>query len=64
MMILMALVIAMFVIVGTFVGYHASQQVEEEKGEPHNINIDLKILEQDSGLVQILQNPELKKSLL
>ncbi len=64
MMILMALVIAMFVIVGAFVGYHASQQVEEEKVEPHNINIDLKILDQDSELVRILQNPELKKSLL
>ena len=63
MMILMALVIAMFVIVGAYVGYHASQQVEEE-GEAHNINVDLEILDQDSGLVQILQNPELKKSLL
>ena len=64
MMILMTLVIAMFIIVGAYVGHHASQQVEEEKGEPHNINMELKILEQDSGLVQILQNPELKKSLL
>jgi len=59
----MALVIAMFVIVGAFVGYHASQQVEEE-GESHNINIDLKILDQNSELEQILQNPELRKSIL
>ncbi len=63
MMILMALVIAMFVIVGVYVGYHASQQVEEE-GEVHNINIDLEILDQDSGLIQILQNPELRKAIL
>jgi Mn2+/Fe2+ NRAMP family transporter len=62
-MILMALVIAMFVIVGVYVGYHASQQVEEEGGA-HNINIDLEIINQDSGLVQILQNPELKKTIL
>ena len=63
MMILMALVIAMFVIVGAYVGYHASQQVEEE-GEAHSINMDLEILYQNSGLVQIFQNPELKKSIL
>ena len=56
----MLLVIAMFVIVGAYVGYHASQQVEEE-GEVYNINTNLKILDQDSGLVQILQNPELRK---
>jgi Mn2+/Fe2+ NRAMP family transporter len=62
-MILMALVIAMFVIVGVYVGYHASQQVEEE-GEAHNINIDLEIINQDSRLVQILQNPEFKKTIL
>jgi hypothetical protein len=59
----MALVIAMFVIVGVYVGYHASQQVEEE-GEAHNINIDLEIINQDSRLVQILQNPEFKKTIL
>jgi uncharacterized protein YfaT (DUF1175 family) len=59
----MALVIAMFVIVGVYVGYHASQQVEED-GEAHNINIDLEIINQDSRLVQILQNPEFKKTIL
>ncbi len=63
MMLLMALVIAMFVIVGAYVGYHASQSVEE-KGESHNINVDLEMNYQSSGLVQILQNPELKKSVL
>jgi hypothetical protein len=60
MMILMALVIAMFVIVGVYVGYHASQQVPEE-GEGHNITIELETLNESSGLVQILQNPEFGK---
>ena len=63
MMILMALVIAIFVIVGVYVGYHYSQQVEDE-GEAHDINIDLEIINYDSGLVEILQNPELKKTIL
>jgi len=58
----MALVIAMFVIVGVYVGYHASQQVDSE-GESHNINIDLELLDQDTRLVQILQNSELKTTL-
>ena len=48
MMILMVLVIAMFVIVGAYVGYHASQQVEEE-GKAHSINMDLELFSyQDS----------------
>jgi len=62
MMILMALVIAMFVIVGVYVGYHASQQVDDEV-ESHNINRGLELLDQDTGLVQTLQNPELKTTL-
>ena len=63
MMILMALVIAMFVIVGVYVGYHYSQQPIDE-GESHNINTDLELLGQDTGLVQILQNSELRKTIL
>lgn len=59
----MALVIAMFVIVGVYVGYHYSQQPVEE-GEAHNINTNLELFEQDTGLVQILQNPELRKTIL
>ena len=61
--ILMALVIAMFIIVGVYLGYHASQQVPEES-EGHNITIELEILNESSGLVQILQNPELRKTIL
>ena len=59
----MALVIAMFVIVGVYVGYHYSQQPAEQ-GEAHNINTNLELFEQDTGLVQILQNPELRKTIL
>ncbi len=61
MMVLIALVIAMFVIVGVYVGYHASQQTEEDGGA-HNINQELEILNQDSELVQIMLNPELRKT--
>lgn len=58
MMILLALVIAMFIIVGVYVGYHASQQVTVEG---HNITIELETLNESSSLVQILQNPEFGK---
>ena len=51
----------MFIIVGAYVGYHASQPVE---GEEHNVTIELEILNERSGMVQIYQNPELKKSML
>jgi len=63
MMVLMALVIAMFVIVGVYVGYTYSQQPQDEGGA-HSINTDLEFLNQDTSLVQILQNPELRKSML
>jgi len=59
----MLLVIAMFIIVGVYVGYHASQQAGEEV-EEHNVTIELEILNERSGMVQIYQNPELKKSIL
>ena len=59
----MLLVIAMFIIVGAYVGYHASQQTGEE-AEEHDIVIELEILNEDSGLVQIYQNPELKTKIL
>jgi hypothetical protein len=63
MMILMALVIAMFIIVGVYVGYQYSQQLDDE-GEAHNINTDLEIINQDLELIQITQTPELKKAIL
>ena len=55
------LVIAMFIIVGVYVGYHASQQVE---GEEHNVAIELEILNKRSAMVQIYQDPELKELIL
>jgi hypothetical protein len=58
----MLLVIAMFIIVGVYVGYHASQQVGEV--EEHNVTIELEILNDKSGMVQIYQNPELRKLIL
>ena len=57
---LIAIVIIFFVVVGVYVGYHASQVVPEE-GEGHNITIELEILNENSGTVQILQNPEFEK---
>jgi hypothetical protein len=59
----MLLVIVMFIIVGVYVGYHASQQAGEG-AEEHNVIIELEILNEKSGMVQIYQNPELKKSIL
>ena len=59
----MLLVIAMFIIVGVYVGYHASQQVGEE-AEEHSVIIELEILNEKSEMVQIYQNPELKKLIL
>ena len=58
----MLLVIAMFIIVGVYVGYHASQQAGEEV-EEHNVSIELEILNEKSGMVQIYQNLEFKKSI-
>jgi len=59
----MALVIAMFIIVAAYVGYHYSQQASDEV-EEHNVTIELEILNQNSGFEQILQNPELRKTSL
>ena len=61
--ILILLVIAMFIIVGVYVGYHAFQQAGEEV-EEHNVTIELEILNERSGMVQIYQNSEFKKTLL
>ncbi|WP_297439759.1 hypothetical protein [Nitrosopumilus sp.] len=59
----MALVIAMFVIVGVYVGYHASQQVEDQ-GEAHSINFELELLEQNTENMQILHNQEIRKTMI
>ncbi len=53
----------MFIITGTYVGYHASQQTEDIS-EGHDIVIELYMLETDTGIAQILQNIEPKKSII
>ena len=58
--VLIGLVIAIFVLVGVYVGYYASQVVPEE-GESHSIEKELEIFNQETEMMQILQNPELKK---
>ena len=57
MNILIILVTAIFIIVGAYVGYHASQQVDEGV-EGYNVTIELEILNENSALVQIHHNPE------
>ena len=53
----------MFIIVGVYVGYHASQQTGDEV-EGHSITIELEMLNENSGLLQIYQDPELRKTIL
>lgn len=62
MNILILMVIAMFIIVGAYVGYHVSQQADEE-AEEHDVTMELEILNKNSA-VQIYHNPELRKSIL
>ncbi len=56
------MVIAMFIIVGAYVGYHASQQADEE-AEEHDVAMELKILGKNSA-VHVYHGPELRKSIL
>lgn len=53
----------MFIIVGVYVGYHASQQAGDEV-EEHSITIELETLNENSELLQIYQNHELRKTTL
>ena len=55
--ILIGLVIAMFLIVGVYVGYHASQEASDGVGG-HAIPIDLKILDTTPELLQIVEKQE------
>ena len=61
--ILIGLVIAMFILVAGYVGYHASQQTIEEI-EGHNIHVELETLNEGSESIQILQKYELGKSII
>lgn len=60
MNILIGLVIAIFIITGAYVGYHASQQ-PIEIAEGHDVKIELDMFNHDTT-VQILQISELDKS--
>lgn len=53
---------AIFIIVAVYVGYHVSQR--EEVSEGHNIMPELEILHENTELVQMLQNHELRKTIL
>ncbi len=53
----MFLVVAMFVVVGVYVGYHVSQQAGDV-AEEHGAVIEPGILDMDSGPVQTYQNPK------
>ena len=55
--ILIGLVIAMFVITGAYVGYHASQQPIDEAGG-HNITIELEVMNKNYESIQTFQKPD------
>jgi hypothetical protein len=64
MNILIGLVIAMFIIVGGYVGYHASQQITVEEAEGHDIIVELEILNENTELIETLQYHEIRKSII
>ena len=61
--ILIGLVIAMFLIVAVYVGYHASQEFAEGAGG-HSIPIDLKIVETSPELLHIIEKQDGHKSII
>jgi len=62
MNILIGLVIAMFIIVGGYVGYHASQQITVNEVEGHDITVELEILNESTESIETLQYHEIRKS--
>jgi len=62
MNILIGLVIAIFIIVGGYVGYHASQQIMVEEVEGHDITVELEILNENTEPVETFQYHEIRKS--
>ena len=61
MKVLIGLVVAMFIITGAYVGYHASQQFTEG-AEGHDITSELELFNDNSGSMLALQYQELRKS--
>jgi hypothetical protein len=64
MNILIGLVIAMFIIVGGYVGYHASQQIMVEDAEGHDIIVELETLNENMESFEIFQSHEIRKSII
>jgi hypothetical protein len=60
MNILIGLVVAMFIIAGAYVGYHASQQPVEEAGG-HDVTLELELFGENSESISSLGYHELKK---
>ncbi|MBT4551293.1 MAG: hypothetical protein HOC38_06330, partial [Nitrosopumilus sp.] len=52
--IIIGLVIAMFLIVAVYVGYHASQEFAEGGAVGHGMTIDLKLAETSPELLHII----------
>lgn len=57
----MGLVIAMFIITAVYVGYHAMQQ-PVEMAEGHNI--ELKTLNENTGIIPTIQNTIMFKAII
>ena len=60
MNILIGLVVAMFIITGAYVGYHASQQPVEE-AEGHDITMAFQLFNENIESEPVLQYQEFKK---
>ncbi len=60
MNILIGLVVAMFIITGAYVGYHASQQPVEEAGG-HDVTLELELFGDNSESIMAPEYYELKK---
>jgi hypothetical protein len=60
MNILIGLVVAMFIITGAYVGYHASQQPVEE-AEGHDITMEFQLFNENMESEPVLQYQEFKK---
>ena len=63
MNILIGLVIAMFIITGAYVGYHASQQPIEE-AEGHDVTMEFQLFNENAESAPALPYDEFRKSFL
>ena len=63
MNILIGLVVAMFIITGAYVGYHASQQPIEE-AEGHDVTMEFQLFNVNTESVPVLPYDEFRKSFL